>query len=128
LKSLLPIPIVLLLVAGGCYGASAAMGWKAHGRELLAAAIICLVSGELAMLPVTLMRKSDAVTVSQAGLAGTVIHMLLTLLMAAVMWMQRFVDRGPFLFLLLAFFWISLIAIVLATARLVRAAAARTAG
>ena len=124
MKSLLFIPIVVLLVAGGCWGVFVMIGVKPHPRELLAAAIICAVAGEMALLPATLLRKADATTVSQAGLAGTVIHMFLTLMLAAMAWMGKLiVDRGPFLFLLLAFYWISLIVLVLAMARLVRGAA-----
>jgi hypothetical protein len=99
------------------------LGRSFHQRELLAAMVICILSGEIALLPSVVLRKADPATVSQAGLAGTVIHMFLTLLMAAVVWMEKLIaDRGPFLFMLLAFFWISLIVLVLAMARLVRGA------
>jgi hypothetical protein len=124
LKNLLLIPIVMLLVAAGCWGVMAAMGLKIHPRDLIVAAVICTIAGEMALAPATLLRSGDAATVSQAGLAGTVIHMFLSLLLAAMAWMGKLViDRGPFLFLLLAFYWISLIVLVLATARLVRGAA-----
>ena len=126
MKFLLLIPLVLLLVAGGCYGSAKVMGGNGHGRELIAAAVICAIAGDLAMLPIVLLRKSkDAAVVAQAGLGGTVIHMLLTLILAAAMWSQMEVaGRKSFLFLLLAFFWVSLIVLVLAMVRLVRGAAA----
>ena len=118
--------MALLLVAGGCWGVFAAMGARAHPRELIAAALICTIAGELALLPAVLLRKSDAATISQAGLAGTVIQMFLTLLFAAAAWMgQLIVERKPFLFMLLAFYWTALIVLVLAMARLIRAAPAK---
>ena len=127
MRLLLLIPVVFLLVAGACFGAAAVMGWKTHGRELIAAAVICSVSGDLALLPIVLLRKSDAATVSQAGLAGTVVHMFLTLILASIVWMQKLADRSPFMFALLAFFWVTLIVVVLVMAKLVRGAAASVA-
>ena len=50
--------------------------------------------------------------------------MFLTLLLAAVVWMGKMVaNKQMFLFMLLAFFWVSLIVLVLAMTRLVRSAA-----
>ena len=121
MKTLLLIPTVLLLIAAGCWGVAAVGGWKLQPRELIATVAICIVSGEMALMPTVLLRKSDAATVSQAGLAGTVIHMFLTLLLAAVAWMGHLIhNRQQFLFLLLAFFWVSLIVLVLAMTWLVR--------
>ncbi len=126
MKTLLFIPMVLLVIVGGCWGVSTAMGLQPHVRELIAAAVICVISGDLALLPAVLFRKSEPATVSQAGLAGTVVHMFLTLLLAAVVWMGKLVAyRQMFLFLLLAFYWISLIVLVLAMTRLVRSAAVK---
>jgi hypothetical protein len=122
-KTLLLIPIVLLLVAGACWGSSVAMGWRPHGRELIAAATACGIAGVLALAPAVLMRGGDAAGVSQTALLGTVIHMFIALLLAAIIWLGRLVaDRSAFLFMLLAFYWISLIVLVLALARLVRQA------
>lgn len=126
MRTLLLIPVVLLLIAGGCWGVAMAAGWQPHGRELIAAALICVLSGEMALAPAVIFRKSDPATVSQAGLAGTVVHMFLTLLLAAVVWMGKMVaNKQMFLFMLLAFFWVSLIVLVLAMTRLVRSAATK---
>jgi len=126
LKTLLLIPIVLLVIVGGCVGTAGIAGWQPYVRELIAAALICTISGELALMPAALLRKSDPATVSQAGLAGTVIHMFLSLLLAAVVWIGKLVvNKQMFLFMLLGFFWVSLIVLVLAMTRLVRSAAVK---
>lgn len=123
MKTLLLIPIVLLVIVGGCIGVAMAAGWQPYVRELIAAALICTISGELALLPAALLGKSDPATVSQAGLAGTVIHMFLSLLLAAVVWIGKLVvNKQMFLFMLLGFFWVSLVVLVLAMTRLVRSA------
>jgi hypothetical protein len=123
LKFLLIIPIVVLMAAGGCWGVLVAMGLKPHLRELIAAAVICLIAAEVALLPATLLRKSDVLTVSQAGLVGTVIQMFLTLMLAAVAWMAQLgLQRRAFFLMLLAFYWISLIVLALAIAKLIRGA------
>jgi hypothetical protein len=120
-KTLLLIPVVLLVVAGAYWGLAVTLGWRPHARELIAAATACGVGGIFALAPSILMRGGDVAGVTQTALLGTVIHMFVTLLAAAIIWMGGLVaDRAAFVFLLLAFYWISLIALVLAMARLVR--------
>jgi hypothetical protein len=129
LKTLLFIPAVLLLLAGAYWATMAGLGMQFHRRELIAAVAICIVSGEVALMPAAMLRNSDPATVSQAGLAGTVIHMFLTLLLAAIAWISKvLVNKQLFLFMLLAFFWVSLIVLVVAMIRLVRGSAVKRAG
>lgn len=96
----------------------------AHLREVGFAASITLVSALLSMIPMALVRKSDPVVVFQAAFGGTVIHLLLTLAIgAAVHALQLVDDRKVFIFLLLAFYWFSLIFVVTAMIRIFRQAA-----
>ena len=123
LKFLAFIPILIVIVVGILFAVCKVMGLHFYAREILSAATICIFSGELALLPAVLLRKADSGTVSQAGLVGTVVHMFLTLLLSAIVWMGKIVEhRSAFIFALLASFWISLLILVLLLAKLIRLA------
>lgn len=95
-----------------------------HTREVLAAAGIVILSGELALLPIVIVRRSSAVAVFQAAFGGTVIHMFLALALAAACHVLGLVaDVRLFLFLLLSFYFVSLIVLVVAMVRIFRRAA-----
>jgi hypothetical protein len=85
--------------------------------------VICLVSGMLAALPALMARRSDVLAASQAGLAGTLGHLFLTLVLAALAWMTKLSgDRQPFLLWLLCLYWISLLALICVVIRVIRQA------
>jgi hypothetical protein len=94
-----------------------------HLREVAYAACITLFSALCSMIPMVLTRKSDPVVVFQAAFGGTVIHLFLTLAMGAAVHGFHLVDRSVFLFLLLGFYWFSLIFVVTAMIRIFRHAA-----
>jgi hypothetical protein len=91
-----------------------------HLRDIAFATAITLISAFCSMIPMALTRKSEAVVVFQAAFGGTVIHLLLTLAMGAAVHALHLVDRGVFLFLLLGFYWFSLIFVVTAMIRIFR--------
>jgi hypothetical protein len=91
-----------------------------HLRDLSILTAITLFSAMLSMIPLLLMRGRSAVAVFQAAFGGTVLHLLVMLGLGAAVQMMKWVDRGIFLFLLLAFYWFSLVFIVTAMARLFR--------
>lgn len=123
LRLVLPIPVAVLIVAGLGYGLCRVAGRAGHGREMVAAAIICIVSGELAAVPTLLARQSDPATASQAGLVGTAGHMFIALVLAGIAWMLKLAgERQPFLLWLLALYWVSLVALVCVVVRVVRRA------
>jgi hypothetical protein len=125
-KTLLLIPAVLLPIAALAWGVPMALGRGSHGRDVLIAAAVCLASGELALLPAVLLRSASPATLSQAALGGTVVHMFLSLIFTFGAWVAHVVlDKKTFLFLLLAFFWVVLVALVLAMVRLIRQAGQR---
>jgi predicted lysophospholipase L1 biosynthesis ABC-type transport system permease subunit len=96
---------------------------NAHLREVAFAAGITLISAQVSLIPMALVRKTDPVVVFQSGFGGTVIHLFLTLAMGATAYSLRLVDRNVFLFLLLSFYWFSLIFVVTAMIKTVRQAA-----
>jgi hypothetical protein len=114
LKTALGIFAALLITAG----VAALVLWQVthepHLREIAFAAGITFLSAEVALLPMLLVRKTDPVVVFQAAFGGTVLHLFLTLAMGAVAHGFHWVDRGIFLFLLLGFYWSSLIFVVIA--------------
>jgi hypothetical protein len=124
-KNLLWITLGLLLTTAVAALAMRQFTGKAHGRELLVAGGITLVSALVSMIPLTLAVRASAsaVTAFQAAFGGTVLHLMLTLAMGAVAYSMKVVDRGMFLFLLLGFYWFSLMFVVTAMIKTFRHAA-----
>jgi hypothetical protein len=116
-----PIPIALLAVGGIAYAVAQLIGRAAHTHELLAAAIVSFAAGELALMPLIWTRGGRQVSISQAGLAATMIHLVLMIVLAGLSVLMGIVGAPvAFLFWLLAFYWVSLailVAIVLAAIR-----------
>jgi hypothetical protein len=126
-KHLIWVPIVLALLALVALGVMRSATGQPHTPEVLAAAGVVIFSSTLALVPITLARRSDAVVVFQAAFGGTVIHMFLAIALAAACYVLRLVpdpDRRLFLFLLLSFYFVSLIVLVLAMVRVFRKSAA----
>jgi hypothetical protein len=91
-----------------------------HLRDVGIVTAITLVSSQIAMIPVLMARGKSAVTVFQSAFVGTVIHLFFTLVMGAVIHAMKWADRGIFLFLLLAFYWFSLVFVVIAMIKIFR--------
>lgn len=115
MKSVIWIFAGLLITAGVAALVLRQTTHDPHLREVAYAAGITLVSAMLSMIPMFLARHSEPVVVFQAGFGGTVIHLFVTLAMgAAVHFLQVVGDRRIFVFLLLAFYWFSLLFLVIA--------------
>jgi hypothetical protein len=123
---LLIIPLIVALFAAGVWGVGHACAWAVPWRELGMAAALCAVSGELSLIPALRTHRNDPVAMAQAALIGTVAHMVLTLVLAAGAWSARLVplERHAFIYMLLVFYWVSLIGLVIALARILRGLAA----
>ena len=121
LKNLLLIPLLILIAAAAGLGICRAAGWNPHLRELTVALVIGTVSGMVALVPAMLARTSGVAAVSQSGLFGTIIHMFLAILLSAVAWVAKLAgEHKPYLFWLLMFYWVSLVAVVMTLASVVR--------
>ena len=121
--NLILVPLTLLLLAAGGLALCMTVGWNPHWQELIAALVVSLAASMLAITPSLLLRNSDSATLSQSGLVGTVLHMFLTIIFAALVWMAGIAERhGAFLYWLLAFYWASLTAVVTVSVRLIRRA------
>lgn len=125
MKNLLWIAAGLLLTTAFAALAMWQFTGNAHTRELLIAGGITLISAIISMIPLMLAIRASAsaVTAFQAAFGGTVLHLMLTLAMGAGAYSTRFVDRRMFLFLLLGFYWFSLMFVVTAMIKTFRHAA-----
>ncbi len=97
-----------------------------HVQETVAAALIALVAAELAAVPVLLARGGGQAAMVQAALIGTVAHMFVCFLLAAAGYALQVVgQRNFFLFLLIGFYWVSLVGAAVSMIREVRRTAAQ---
>lgn len=123
MKSVLVIPIAVLLAAALGSALLKVAGKPLYPRELTAAAVVALLAAEAALLPAALNRGAPKLAMAQAGLIGTVVHMFLSLALAGVLWTLDLVGHKPaFLYWLLFLFWISLGSVAAALVLFLRAA------
>src|SRR5258708_6178771 len=76
MRALIAAPAVVVLVAVVGVGFCKVLGVEPGNRELLIAGMIVLVATVLAMVPLILARGSSQYAMSQAGLIGTVLHLM----------------------------------------------------
>jgi hypothetical protein len=123
-RYLLLIPATLALTAAGGYGIFAAIGRPTHPLEMSLALGAALIASTAGAIPVILARSATQLGMSQAALVGTAVHLLVAISLAAVVVLGHFALGPAFLYWLMAFYWISLLALVACSARMIRAAAA----
>jgi len=111
MRGLLLNPIAILLTAACGLAICAAAGWNAHLRELLIAAVTVLLACGLAELPIFIVRRGDQLAMSQAALVGTVVHLFACAVGAAVVLLGYLPLGMSFIVWLLAFYWMTLIAL-----------------
>ena len=90
---------------------------QTHLHDVEIATAITLVSAFISMVPLAMVRKGSPVVVFQAGFGGTIIHLFVTLGIGIAVQRLNWVDRKIFLFLLMGFYWVSLIFLVTAMVR-----------
>jgi hypothetical protein len=91
-------------------------------RELLAAAIACLIAGEAAIVPLLLARGGTQVSMAQAALVGTTLHLFVSITLAGVAVFARVGLSHAFLYWLLALYWVTLIGLVITFIKALRSA------
>src|SRR5271170_2755918 len=107
---LLVIPLVISSSAAAGYVILRAAAGVAYGQELATAAVVTIVATEAAAGLLVRVRHREQATVAQFGLAASVVHMMLTLALAVAVPALRLAPQHvPFLFWLLAFYWIALL-------------------
>ena len=122
MRAFVLVPIVLAIAVAIGFAICRAIGFQTHTREMIAAAMACLVAAELAGAPLVLARGADQAATAQAALVGTVIHLFISVAFAAVVILGH-VGLGPaFLYWLLGLYWVSLVVLVAAFSKAVRSA------
>jgi hypothetical protein len=115
--------VISVIVVAACgFALSAAAGWSPRPAAMALAASAALVAGGAAYVPLILARGAGQAAVAQAALVGTVVHLLGCLAGAAVMLLVVRVPAATYW--ILAFYWATLIALVVGFTRAVRAAPA----
>lgn len=123
MKRFLIIPAVIALLAGALLAGARGPGWDLPAGDVLLAGAAVIVASELAVVPLLFVSGSDAGTVAQAGLAGTVIQMFVSAALAGLAWAAGVVSRPQaFVLSLLAFYWIALALLVVILLVAVRSA------
>jgi len=109
MKTLFLIPSVVGAVLAAAAGICRMVGLAPHERDLIAAAVIVVIAAEAAMVPAWLARRTEPATRAQVALGGTVLHLLLTIMLAAAIMVSRVVEpNGSFALWLTGAYWLSL--------------------
>ena len=119
MKSLLVIPLIVASVFGIALIAMSLAGFATNAEEAVTAGIISAAAGMIGLLPVLRARRVDLVAAAQAALAGTVLHLMTQVALAAgvIVCHRRGIAfanlnvRGTFALWLLVGYWTSLAAL-----------------
>lgn len=122
LRALSLISVTLALVTALGIALCKTAGWNVGASGLAAAGAAALAASAGALIPLWLSRGASGATVAQAGLAGTVIHMMIAIGCAGLTLLVRDKISHSFIFWLLAFYWTTLTALVVTFAGAVKAA------
>lgn len=123
MRSATLILIAVFVAAAGGYAICAVAGWPFEAARVLSAATIAVVGSVAALLPLLLSRGATQPAVAQAGLVGTVIHLFACLAGATVILLV--LKQGTTsAYWVLAFYWATLVALVVEFGRAVRKAPA----
>jgi hypothetical protein len=124
MRALVLVPVILVVAVAVGFAACRMVGVEPHAREMIAAAVACLIAGELAVAPLILTRGADQSAVAQAVLLGTGIHLFASVGFAAIVILGpgHFGLAQSFIYWLLGLYWVTLIALVVGFAKAVRGA------
>ena len=123
MRGLVLNPLAILFTAACGFAICRALRVDAHLREMLVAATAILLASESALVPLFLTRHASQLSVSQAALVATMVQLFIAIAFAAVVIMGRMLAVQPFTYWLLAFYWVTLILLVVECVRAVRSAA-----
>jgi hypothetical protein len=122
LRTLPFIPIAIALAVAAGYAMCGALGWNAHPREMLFAAITAAVAASLATIPLVIARGGRQIEVVQAALVASIVHLFASITIAVIIVFARLASAQPFLFWLLWLYWVSLSVLVIAFVKCIRSA------
>jgi hypothetical protein len=117
--------LAVAIVAAGGYALCAALGWPVHPSRVIVAAATALIAGGAAFVPLVLARGASQAAVAQASLVGTVIHLFGCLAGATTLLLVVQAGAGA-AYWVLAFYWATLVVLVIEFSRAVRRAPVAT--
>jgi hypothetical protein len=120
MRNVITLLVSILLAALGGLALCALAGWNPRLMAMALAAGAAVVAGGLAFVPLVLARGSSQAAVAQAALLGTVIHLMGCLAGAAVMLLVVRIPAATYW--MLAFYWATLVALVIGFTRAVKSA------
>ena len=123
---LILIPASIALTAAGGMTLCALLHRNAHPVEMSLAAMVAVLACLAACVPLRMARRSDQLAVSQAALVATMLHLFVTIALAAIAILGHFKLHTAFLIWLSAFYWMTLIALVLVVVRMIKTATPAT--
>jgi hypothetical protein len=114
MKQLVLIPLAVGAALAAAAGLCVLAGLPLHGgRDLVTAAVVAMIAAEVALLPAWAARRGEPAKLASTALGGTVLHLLLTIFLAAAVMVARVVEpAGPFVYWLLGAYWLSLAMLV----------------
>ena len=122
IRPLILLTLAVVVTAGAGIGLAAIAGWNLHLPAMLAACGVALLASIAGAACLQLARGATQAGMAQAGLVATMAHLMLCCIAAAVVALGRMELGTPFLFWLMAFYWMTLIALVIVAAKAVKAA------
>jgi hypothetical protein len=126
MRALVWVPLAVLLTAAAGWAVCRAAHLNVHAGDMAIAAGAALAAGLLAAVPMAMARGASQLGVSQAALVGTAVHLFVLTAAAGVVSLGKL--AGPaFLYWLMAFYAATLVVVVTAFARAIRAAPMATA-
>jgi len=113
MKPLIVIPIITFAAVALVAALAAACGARFAATLPLVAAGISAAAGVLGFAPILLAKRKDPVGVLQLALVGTILHLAASVgLTCAAIAAQLVLAKLPFVYWLLAGYWISLIVLL----------------
>jgi hypothetical protein len=117
---LLWIPLAVIVTGAGGFGLCSALGWDPGLTGMTIAGAGSILAGFAGMVPTLLAGRGSQAEVAQAALIGTLAHLFVHALLAAVVFLAKPPIGPAFVYWLLAFYWVSLIVLAMLLAGVVR--------
>jgi hypothetical protein len=98
-------------------------GWAIQPADVIAAFAIVVLAAEIALAPAFVVRKIDQAVATRAALVGTILHLLVSVVLAAAVLLAKIVPaNGAFVYWLLPGYLLSLCLVAMVLTAWIRAA------
>jgi hypothetical protein len=115
-------PVLVLIAAAAGFAVCRILGIDPQPRAMALAAAAALAGAEAAAIPLLLTRGGDQAAAAQAGLVATLVQLLVSVVLAGVMILNKLSPGPAFTYWVLAFYWVLLMLVALSAAKVVKSA------